>query len=492
MKRILAIPYLIALLYMALVSCDNEPVSTGEDSEIGLVEPVFYLSTRADTNGDPEDGDAYTLVSYNVGGATSNYTDKNQITNERFFGYYAFDASSRELVPVAINFPVIKTNPTFIPFPPFEYGPYYAPSNGKPLVKEQTQGQRLPPTPETGLNSINTGLYRTAVIHPAIPFYNASDGGLGYLAVYHIDTDVWASSPDDADGNPDTDDPFQIQVRTNREVYSLPDPTELFPVKSFVNVSFYSEYFSDDDPGMTTPKTQKFSITSLKLVNVGSNGWYNARTGVVYPNYNYGPVSDSDAKGDWRTIYALTEKGVKTDGSPIDQIKGVYNYFDLVDPNHDGVESDSKVVDMSSKKIKPPKRDGFPDPKEYIQWSVETPVFPSDYRGGENGGLSQVVPLSLRMVLSVGGAQLKATVPIAIVMECGKSYNFYVNVMSELIGVFYTAFSWNLDNVGTEDDPDEIGGVDESYYFEIDNITYDHKEWQNGGGGNSVIDCEDN
>lgn len=488
MERIRILLYFAALLPICAgwVSCAAEHGPPDEETE--TIEQGFLVGTRTDLNGSPEHGDAYTLISYNVGGTSSNDAFINQIPNIRQCGYYAYDdgtdsgRATGTLVPVAISTPSESNSASVNLPPPFHSPPYYIPSKA-PLTIDRSQSQRLESAPATGLNpTSNQGLYRTAIIYPAIPMHSSGTAGLGHLAVYHIDTDIWASDPDDADGDPDTEDPFEILVNANSTIHPLPERTELFPVKSAVKVSFYSEYFADSDTGMTSPRSQSFTITSLKLVNVGSNGWLNARTGIVYPNYNYGtsPTSGLTAGSNWRSTYSSSEIGVNADGTPLYPARGAYNFTDLLDPNHDGNGDDTLVVDESGNFILPPPRPGFPAPEKFIQWSAETPVFPSDYRGAENGGLPQVQPMSLRLELNVGGAPLKANVPIALLMERGKRYNFYVNVTSESIYIAYTVSEW-----GSGGGESDIGGFTHDY-LKID-IEYHPGGWIVVGGGTDNI-----
>lgn len=427
-----------------LASCVKEPAPRSGGDIGQVIDQDFSMGTRADVNGDPEHGDAYTLVSYHVGGTSSTAITRNNITDSRQFGYYAYDDGvsagtygvAGALIPVAIRFPVAADG-----LPPYSSPPMYAPSQPL-LTRDRAQAQMLQAVPTTGLNPVNnTGLYRTAVIHPAIPMYNTA--GLGFLAVFNLTDDVWASMPDDADG---AGTPFEIEVTANGQVHPLPDPTELFPVKSAVKVWFYSEYYSDSDLGKTTPLGQTFNITTLRLLNAGSNGWYNARTGIVYPNYNY--------QTNWRTVYSSVNVGT-----------AIPNYVDL------GV---SVVADN----VTP-----GPGPAgNAIQWYVESPVFPSDYRGSEGGGLVQVQPLALQLQLDISGAPLKATVPIAMVVERGMRYNFFINVMSELIAISYNISPWDHDGGSTDD----IGG-DMIPYLTIP-IEYGPGGWDNGGGSGGSDD----
>jgi hypothetical protein len=390
-------------------------------------------------------------MSYRVGGTASTDVDRYQIrenaTFGRQYGYYAYDdgvlsgRAAGTLLPVAMQFPGNNNNAYAIPDMYYPTGC----TSGGVLTKAGRQAQMLSGIPANGVVDAaqNRGVYRVAMIHPAIPVRNGSS--LGLLAVYGLTDNVYASMPDDADGNPATDDPFEITVTGNGQIHELPAKTELYPIKSAVKIWFYSEYYADGDTGQTDPISQTFDIDSLKLYNVGSNGWYNARTGIVYPNYNYGT--------NWRTVHSLQEGG-----------SAIPNYADLL-PN---ITADGTTPG--------PGKAGKP-----IQYTVEQPVFPSDYRGPETGGLSEVKPLSLTTALTISGSKNNASVPIALEIERGKRYNFYVNVTSEMIVITYNVSPWEDGG----DNSDTIGG-DKLPYTTID-LRYTPGGWDNGGGGDDEI-----
>ncbi len=449
MAQKLSIPFFIAIALTGAgaVSCTNEN-PTPEIPVTPLYEQGFSMGTRADGSGDPEHGDAYTIVSYRVGGTNSTEMDKYTINFTsrygRQWGYYAYDdglLSGRPagtLVPVEIQFPNIAGTV-----------PNYTPLKGiAPLESNGSEAQMLNSVPSSGPDpDTNQGVYRTAVIHPAIPMHNAST--LGFLGVFSIEDKVFASLPDDANGDGITDDPFEITVTHNDQVHPIHDPTELFPVRAAVKVWFYSEYYYDDDPGQTNPQQQSFTINSLNLYNVGSNGWYNARTTIVYPNYNFG--------SNFRISYSFTEVGLGTPESRP-------NFRNLLaDVTEDG-------------ETPGPGKNKYP-----FQYSVETPVFPSDYRGYENGGLFEVQPLILQVVLDMnGGGQNKVSVPLALKMERGKRYHFYVNVLSEVIEIKYNISPWET---GSDDD-EPIGGnmID----YKTITLEYTPGSWDNVGSNNEI------
>lgn len=437
------------LLCTVIVSCTTEQVveqtNTDEVSEQG-----FSMDTRT-TSGGPQYRDAYTLVSYKVGGTSSAYIDRYQIRDPLQYGYYAYDDGSLStnapgtLVPVAIKFPA------FGDITPYPVPPMYAPSLGSPttaLTADFSYAQKLNSVPVTGQNTTTMqGVYRTAVIHPAVPMYDAIAYGLGYLAVFERTDDVFASMPDDADGQ---GTPFEIEVTSNAQVHPLPNPTNLYPIKSAVKLWFYSEYYNESDVLQEHPQEQPFTITSLKLYNVGSNGWYNARTGIIYPNYNY---RNSGATNNYRTVYSSDEVG-----------SNIPNYADLLPE----IEQDNATPGPGAAGNK-------------IQYHVETPVFPTDYRGSEGGGPSQIKTLTLALVLQIGSASNKASVPIALKMEKGKRYNFYINIMSEMIAVKYSVADWNNGGGGSN----EIGGYTLDYA--TIHLEYLPTGWNNGGGGSNTI-----
>jgi hypothetical protein len=441
---------LITLFALALVSCEKTVVEP--EIETPAYEQEFGFGTRADGSGNPTHGDPYTIISYRVGGTSSTDVDKYQIRENNAYGkqwgYYAYDDgvisgnTEGTLVPVAMAFPGNNNTPYTTP-------PMYWPSgwsSGGALTKAPLQAQMLNSVPASGPNpATNQGVYRVAMISPAIPMRSALASGLGYLAVYGLGDDVYASMPDDADGNPSTTDPFEITVTNNRQVHELPAQVELFPIKSAVKVWFYSEYYADSDTEQTNPLTQTFTINTLRLYNVGSNGWYNARTGIVYPNYNYGT--------NWRSVHSLVEGGTS-----------VSNY-----------------VNMASAVVTDGVTPGPGKSKKPIQYYVEQAVFPSDYRGPETGGLAKVKPLSMAVVLSIGSNVNNASVPIALKVERGKRYNFYVNLTSQMIDISYNVTPW--DNGGSNSD--DIGG-DKLPYQQIP-LNYGPGNWDNGGGGNDNI-----
>ena len=458
--RIKALSAAALLLCMGLaVSCSNERTEPGPQEQPQAQQGFSGGTTRVDAlTGDPQHGDAYTLVSYTTGGTT---LAQNQITNTQQYGYYAYDDGSSygtpgALIPVAIRFPATG-NTT----PPALTPPFYVPSAGtSPLVMDWTQAQQLNSIPAGGAaNPTSQGIYRTAVIYPAIPMRNTGTNGLGYLAVFERTDDVWASSPDNADG---MGTPFQFTVTSNGQVNPLPNPTELYPIKAAVKVWLYSEYYDEIlDPTHTTVKSQTFTIGKLWLYNTGSNGWFNARTGIVYPNYNYTPASPTNPNSpanNYRLSYSPT----------LILPAGTNNYVDMGTGTADNVTM-------------APDQPGLPAATQTIQWTAEQTVFPSDYRGSATGGLAQVMPMTLMLALNMGGGGVnKASVPISLVIERGKRYNFYINVKSELIEIIYNVSAW--DEVPTTGD---IGGPMMNYATIP--LTYTPGPWDNGGGGSNDI-----
>lgn len=368
------------LLLCAATSC-SEALEDGTNADGETVEPLFSVGTRFNSaDGSPAQGDTYTLISYGL--------NATMITSTQQRGYYGYDATntySENLVPIQVD----------------TTSPYGASVDGTPLTKDRSYAQMLNSIPVSGTNPNNQGIYRTAVIHPAIPVRDARNSGLGYLPVFEITDEIWVSSPDDADGDPLTDDPFEITVTSNGQVHNVPAGIKLYPVKAGLKVYFYSHYFADTDPEQITPLEQTFSIQSMKLVNAGSNGWLNARTGVVYPNYNY---TASKA-----TIYSS----------------------ELVDPDGKNYRDLSSVAGNSS----------IPGTQATAQWFCDDiRVFPSDYSGNNPA----VLPMSLAIVLEMsGGGVNRVNMPVSFEIKRGKEYTFYVNVTSELVTIDYSIADWD-------------------------------------------------
>lgn len=427
MRKIKYIFYAIPCLAAMLCSCTKEEGGSTPDGGSEAVEQAFSF-TRADGNGDPEHADTYTMISYMLGGPTSTTVDKQQIKIQYQSGYYAYDANGDydqgALIPVAVN----------------TSSPYGTNLTGGKLTKDRAKAQKLNVMP-AGNNQNNTGIYRTAMIHPAIPMRNTTN--LGYLAVFEQADDIWASLPDDADGS---GNPFEVRVRSNQQVHDIPAGTKLFPVKSAVKVYMYSNFYAEDDTEKNNPLSVDFTVEEMRLINSGSNGWYSARQGIVYPNYNYinrNTYSSTPAFDDMRPNYVTLTAAVTNDEIPL---------------QGGGTAQAKYIVD-------------------------KYPVFPSDYRGAEGGGLAEVIPmtLSLKLKETSSGALNNASVPIAIQIERGKCYTFYVNVTSEQIVVSYSISGW--DPAGENDD--DIGG-DVVDYTTVD-INRGTDGWENGGGGNESI-----
>ncbi len=453
MAQKLSILYFAALMLAVsgTASCTRNGGDDGKPDETPAYEQGFSMGTRVDAAGYPEHGDAYVLISYRVGGTSSTYEDKMLIRDNgtyggKQFGHYAYDDGSSYGTPGAL----IPIDPrSFVEHNGNPANPPYVPQYGiDPLVKAPTYAQMLRGVPVEGHDpATGQGLFRTAVIHPAIPVFNTSE--FGRLAVFNLGEKVYASMPDDADGDPSTDDPFEIEVTHNDQIHPLPYPLELYPVESGIRVRFYSEYYADSDPDELYPFEQEFEIASLQLFNVGSNGWYSARTGMVYPNYNYSNT--------YRTTYSSQELGVGSSGSRP-------NFLDLKTSVYDDGEA------------------GPGKAKNPIRYSVESPVFPSDYRGYESGGIFEVKPLILQVVLDMdSGGQNKVSVPIAMEMKRGKRYNFYINVLSQILIVKYNVSPWGE---GYDDD-DTIGGYLMDYAT-ID-LRYNPDGWVDVDGGNDEI-----
>jgi hypothetical protein len=417
----------VSLCVGLCVSCNGDESGCGGKTDEVKDQAFVGAATRFDAVGDPQHGEAYTMIGYKTGGSVN---DRYQISDANQYGFYAYDDGSSygvagALIPVAIN-------------------ALYAPSAGiNPLVRAWNQGMKLS---STITNPVRPGVYRIAMIHPAIPMVSTGAHNLGFLAVFNPSDSIWASSPDDVDG---MGHPFEITITTNGQVNELPNPTELYPIKAAVKVWLFSEYYDEvNDPDHTIVKEQKFSIGTMYMYNTGSNGWFNARTGIVYPNYNY----TATYTGSYSPTLLLPP-GV------------INNYVDM----GPAVTADNVTP--------APDLPDFPTAAKNIQWYAETLVFPSDYRGVENGGLQQVIPMTLRLELNMdAGGVNKASVPISLVIESGKRYNFYINVKSELIEIIYNVSPWQ--DGGTDDG--NIGGPMNDY-ASIE-LTYSSSNWGNGGG----------
>ena len=441
----------LALTGTLSIACAVDDKGAEQPDSTPVCVQGFSMGTRADSDGDPEHGDTYTLISYRVGGTESTWVDKYRIMFHsdfgRQYGYYAYDDGVLSGRPPGTLVPVNAKAPN-------EGGtvPNYTPIEGiSPLVKAPLEAMMVNSVPKDEADPENNqGVYRVAVIHPAIPMYSANS--LGSMPVFLHGDEVFASMPDDANGDGVTDDPFEITVTHNDQVHSFPDPTELYPVKAEVKVWFYSEYYYDSDTLKEHPQEQTFDIVSLNMYNLGSSGWYNARTGVVYPNYNYGST--------WSTNYSSTDTGL---GTPA---PNSHPYFrDL---------KNAVVVDGVT--------EGPGKAKHKFQYSVRTSVFPSDYRGYENGGLFEVQPLVLQMELDMdSGGQNKVSVPLAVEIKRGKRCHFYVNVLSEVIVVKYSVADWKTG--GNSDDP--IGG--EMMDYIVVPLEYEPDDWDNVNSGHSEI-----
>lgn len=392
------------------------------------METSYSFSTRfSGVDGSPEQGDTYTLISYGLNATT--------ITTAQQRGYYAYDitgAHSENMVPAQMA----------------TTSPYKLYNNTSPVIKDRSYAQQLNSIPASETNPNNQGIYRTAVIHPAIPVRSAISAGLGYLPVFGISDNIWVSSPDDADGDPATNDPFEITVTSNGQVHPFPNDVRLYPIKAGLKLYFYSYYFYDTDTDKLNPRTQSFSIGSIHLVNSGSNGWYNARTGIVYPNYNYTSTR--------ATVYS-PDVTVTTPGD---------NYRDL-------------SADMSADNTTTiPNADGTPS-LATAQWASEDiRVFPSDY----SGNTTSVMPMSIAIVLDMGtGGSNRVNIPVSFNVERGRQYTFYVNVTSEMVNILYSVSDWDsLTQTYTD-----IGGSVMNYATIQINKT--PGGWETGGGGSSTI-----
>ena len=363
----------VALAALSFQSCVKTEMISGAETQ--TVEPGFAL-TRAETSAPVADQDGFTLMAYHLGAGTE--TAQNQVQTISYgqpYGYYAYDQSSGELIPVAVS------------------GSYPYKPTSSPLAINRGQAMRL--TANTS-DANQTGVYRVAMVHPALPVRNAN--ALGLLAVYNLGEKVYASWPDDADG---AGEPFEIKVKSNQEVHPIPDNTKLYPIQAQVQAYLY------------TTESRNYTVESAHLVNAGNNGWYNARTGVVYPNYNYNS----------KTSYSA-ELSVPTGNQTA-------NYLLL-----------TSAVDGAT---------AIPNAAQTAQYKINAQdVFPTDYRGtdGDAQGDANIMPMTLALKLDMnpgGGTPIynNASVPIALKIERDKRYTFYIDVQSASLSITYQVFDWD-------------------------------------------------
>lgn len=406
MKRIKHTFIVILALSTGFCSCtkDQEGIDPVKDQELPVQD--YVMTTRVDGAGAPEHGDAYTILSYTY--------DLNVIRNSssmRQYGYYAYDANGDygvkgSLIPVTVNTSGANMYKTTL-------------SNGK-IQRNQVQGQQLVGVPLTGSNSTNQGFYRTAMIYPAIPVYNTSE--LGYLAVYNRTDAIYASHPDDKNGDGIPDDPFIIEVRENGNVHHV-DGVKMYPVTAAIKVYLYSHYYENDETKNPEQKIT-FDVEEIKLVNAGRNGWFNPATGVVYPNYNYDALNPA--------LYSSTVS--TTNGN-----------------NAENLSINPSVTTILTSYT------GIQTTAQYETGDVS--VFPTDYRGVEGGGSPYIIPMTLSLKLKdSNGLYNNASVPIALMIEKNKRYTFYVNIKSKQIEIAYAISDWvpageNYTDIGSDVEP---------------------------------------
>lgn len=381
MNRIKYITMAVVLAAMGFQSCDKtEVASRGEDR---VVEPGFAL-TRAETSTPVADQTPFTLMAYHMGAGTE--TARNQVQSisyGRAFGYYAYNQPDGDMIPVAVS-------------ASYPYGP-----TASPLVPNRTQGLQLQAN-TTDANQ--TGVYRVAMVNPAVPVRSAD--ALGYLAVFNLGEKVCASWPDDADGN---GTPFEIKVVSNQQVHPVPADTRLYPIQAQVQAYLY------------TTSNRSYTVESAHLVNAGNNGWYNARTGIVYPNYNYNS----------KTSYS-SQLSVPA-GNPR------ANYLAL-----------AAVADGAT---------AIPNSAQLAQYEIRAQdVFPTDYRGTDGGaqGDANIMPMTLALTLNMGtsGSPVynNASIPIALKIERDKRYTFYIDVQSASLTITYQVFDWDTADAVYDED----------------------------------------
>lgn len=438
-----------AALCAGLSSCVNDNKELGE-LPAPTQEPLdqgFSITTRAnEITGAPEDQDTYTLMSYTKAYTGSTTTYSNQITNGynnmKQYGYYAYDGTGRigavgDLIPVQVSTTTYK-------------------AVNNPFVRNQAQGQRLVGIPVTGTNTNNVGYYFVSIIHPAIPAYNASE--LGVLAVFNRTDDIYASHPDDRNGDGVKNDPFEITVRENMDIHNIDgSEVKMYPVRAAIRAYLYSHFFVDDDPDANpTAQSINFTVEDVSLVNAGYNGWYNPRMDMVYPNYNY-------------TSKSVYNKDVNLpSGNPkanVDELTAVAN-AETIPTRFPGINATAKYLVQ----------------EEVNSTLQDVRVFPTDYRGEEGGGSPFVIPMTLSLKLKdSNGLFITASAPIAMVIERNKLYKFYVNVKSDQIEIQYSRSAWNP----VTGNYDDIGGIVSDIVTV--NINKSNGGWTDQPGGNTDI-----
>ena len=406
------VKYSVIALAFAVVgfgSCTREEV-VGTGGKSDAVEPVFSFSTRSDDP--PNDDDTFVLMAYHLGASLSNQyivTDGNQV------GRYAYDDAKGALVPTNIN------TTTYA----------HTPGTAGNITKDGRYGLHL--AAHTNVNT-QAGIYRIAMIHPAVTIRGA--GTLGQLATFDLEEDVWASSPDDADGDGNDDDPFEVKIITNQEVHAVPPGTKLYPLRAEIQAYFYSS------------KGNVYTVDKIYLLDAGHNGWYSAREGIVYPNYNYAS----------KIVY----------GS---------------DYQYPGLDSLANHLDIKAK-ISP---FSGPNPpfltgESPVQYKLDPQrVFPADYRGEEAGAPAQIKPMALSVKLEMGGGYNNVQIPIALNMARNKRYTFYIDVQSSFVNIYYSEGDWEPVDGGN----DNIG--EEVILYATISLTPVPGDWTPDGGENDNI-----
>lgn len=369
------------------------------------------LLTRAAANGNPEHGDTYRIMAYSK-------TGNGLIQNTNQYGSYAYDLngdySVGSIVPVTVNNSTYQT----------------ALSNGQ-LVRNGANGLHL-----------TAGDYYVSMIYPCVPVYSAS--GLGYLAVFNRTDKVYASQPLDKSGN-GTMNPFEISVSSNRQ-WQDAGGVVMHPLMSAISVYFYSRFYAEDDPDHTHPLSIGFTVEEIKLVNAGSNGWYNPMQEMVYPNYNYKS----------KTVYS---KDVVTNGTENEEpFTALASFAEFTDKDGKSAQAKYEVINI--------------------------PVFPSDYRGPDMGGSAYVIPMTLQVKLKNSSNNLfnKASIPVSIEIKRNKLYRFYINFTSEQIEIAYRVADWNYQDGSYTDLGGNLGGL-----IDYATISWNGSgDWSNSGTNQQI------
>lgn len=400
-------------------SCSDKEHSGIEPQEDPTYFDVGYTLTRAAPGtGAPVDKDTYTIMSYRVADLAGTATTTQHVissADQRGFYVYLEDGQGNTSF-VEDDFLIpsrIRNESNLVT----DY-PYNAWNATNP-ERNNNYGQRL-----------QSGIYKTAVLHPAAIVLGSGNQSFGsFLAVLprDIDCPVYAPLPNDQGGL------FEMKVEQNMAVYDIDPGQELYITLAKMKAYFYSSPNVD------------YVIESVKLMNVGSSGWFNPYTGITYPNYNTNPRSFSlvdsyppQDPSDWKV--STLKSGTENLGQVTDALNGVGGTYDV----------------------------------HYLM--DDEAIFATDYRGQSEGGTlyTYVKTLIMRITakMPIPGSvdpsdpsgltplyqEVVSDIPVSLDIQRGKLYNFYFDVRSGIFSVTYSIYSgtaagWDTGNVDTGDNP---------------------------------------